>query len=164
MEADETYLIAMSDSMGEMGEYKLLLTQPIEPPPLPPEVGKKSPKDSYADDPASAKEFHFDENGHVFDVGTILPEGNEDWFTFVATQCGKLLIKPETPESSLDTFFQLFRGEDLVAEHTNCIVSQVTAGERYSLRIKANNPLKDNHVDSTGNYILRLRQLQESEN
>jgi len=116
---------------------------------------------NYPDDASSAHEINFHETGHAFVVGTIDPVADEDWFTFVAVQSGPLLIKAETPNSSLDTFFQLYHGEDEVAQHRNSIVFEVTAEERYSLRMKSNNPLRDNHVDPIGNYILRLRQLEE---
>lgn len=164
VESKSTYYIAVFDQKQATGPFLLVVSQPDAPPPFAPELGADTrlPVDSNPNGPDGAKDFEFDAEGHAIVVGSIQPEGDEDWYRFISKGGGLLLIKVETPHSSLDAHFELYHDQTLISEDNDRIVAHgLAAGAPYLVRIRANSPLKDNHVDPTGNYVLRFRYLDE---
>lgn len=160
---DEEGATNIEPGKDHTGRYQVMISEIDDQ--QSPELGANTrmPVDSNPNGAGGAQEFEFDAARQAIAVGSIQPVGDEDWFAFVATQDGPLLIVAETPASSLDTHIQLFRGEDQVGEHSGSFVFRGTAGERYLVRMNANDPLTKHGLDPTGNYVLRLRQLKEGD-
>ena len=168
VEKDTAYYIAVFDAKQDTGQFLLVVSQPDAEPPLPPDLSPNTPKhpmkvDSAGNDRTGAPDFSFDIDGHAILVGSVQPEGDEDWYRFQIHEKGLLLARIETPHSSLDTQIGIYRGDTLLSENDNRILLRdLTAGETLLVRIRSNHPLKSKGFDATGNYILRLRWLEET--
>lgn len=104
---------------------------------------------------ATAAVLTFDTAGRATARGYIGRIDQEHWYTWTPPRSGQLAIRTETVESSLDTRLELYDGEVVDAEHDNSIDRPVTAGGRYWLRLRVNQPVKPRCMPH-GNYTIHV--------
>ncbi|MDB5344492.1 MAG: serine/threonine protein kinase [Schlesneria sp.] len=154
---DSNFFVKISSTHQRLGPLLLVASQPASAPPREPFMPDgKIIEDSYADSAQQAHLFTLHE-GHASVVGSISPVNDEDWLTFTPSDSGVILIRPETPNSSLDTVLELLCEDGLLCSHRQRMVSTVEAGKRYLIRIAGASDRRG--FIATGNYVLRLRFL-----
>jgi serine/threonine protein kinase len=104
---------------------------------------------------ATAGILTFDAAGRATARGYISRIDQEHWYTWTVPRSGQLAIRAETIESSLDTHLEFYDGKALVAEHDNIIDRPVTAGVRYWLRLRVNQPVTPRNMPH-GNYTIQI--------
>lgn len=156
---DEIYFVSIVCIREDIGPFVLVASQPDHSPPMEPFFANRGTpvEDMAGDNPADAQAFAFENDGHAFATGSVWPARDEDWFVVTPPESGILLIRPETPDSSLDTLLELYEEDVLLRQHRLRIVSRVVAGKRYLVRIRGTGPAPG--FSATGNYVLRFRLL-----
>lgn len=158
----ETYFARISSAQRRVGPFLVIASQPEAKPPAEPFLteGEGIVMDSFGDDQNSAHELDLTNDGIAAVVGSIWPEHDEDWFNVNPAESGVMVITPETPLSSLDSLAEVYDRQSLISRDRDRVVCTMEAGKPYFVRITGTGGGPGGGILPTGNYVLRLRFLQ----
>ncbi|MDB5342001.1 MAG: serine/threonine protein kinase [Schlesneria sp.] len=155
------YFVTITSTQGRNGPFLVVASQPKSAPQMEPFLTDHSApvKDAYGDSPSEPHAMRFDEAGHAVLIGSISVPDDEDWIVLKPPENGVILIRSETPHSSLDTLVELYEETTFLRRHRDRIVFIAAAHREYRLRIRGNGPSPG--FSRTGNYVLRFRLLPD---
>jgi len=155
----ETYFACVSSTRRQVGPFLILASQPEFPPQGEPFFTEREQhvNDSFGDRKSDAHQVDL-VDGFAAAAGSIWPERDEDWFVVTPTQSGVMIIRPETPHSSLDTLLEFYDATSLLTRHRDRIIAEMNSGQKYFIRISGEGE-GGSGFQRTGNYVLRMRFL-----
>lgn len=155
------YYIEVSGEGGSKGPYVLSLHQQGERPVWDQHDEEWSAPQPRNDSPrtqAEPQELFFDERGEAVANGSIEVPGASEWFEFVATRDGLLIVEIDKLISSLDANV-ILHGPHGTKEDDSLLNEDVRRSDTLLLQVKSIDPPR-RRQDAVGRYILRIRQME----